>query len=120
MVHRNTTGSLNIVAPSPTLSISGFSTDLSLPRGVRDILPERTARRNALIGKVLSVFESYEYSEVTTPFLEYLDVITQGAGKDLKKRIVKFTDRATGRSLSLRTDFTPQISRVVETNHRLK
>ncbi|MDO8446278.1 MAG: ATP phosphoribosyltransferase regulatory subunit [Deltaproteobacteria bacterium] len=87
---------------------------------MRDVLPERTAKRNALIRNIVSVFEGCDYREVTTPFLEYLDVITQGAGKDLKKRVVKFTDRATGRSLSLRPDFTPQIARIVATHYREK
>lgn len=95
-------------------------TEITLPKGVRDTLPERTAKRNSLIRNVISVFERYGYMEVTTPLLEYLDVITQGAGKDLKKRIVKFTDRATGRSLSLRPDFTPQIARIVATHYREK
>lgn len=95
-----------------------IQTEITLPRGVRDTLPEKTARRNALVKKVFSVFEDYGYGEVTTPFLEYLDVITQGTGKDLKKRIVKFTDRATGRSVALRPDFTPQIARVVATHYR--
>lgn len=95
-----------------------IQTEITLPRGVRDTLPEKTARRNALVRKVFSVFDDYGYGEVTTPFLEYLDVITQGAGKDLKKRIVKFTDRATGRSVALRPDFTPQIARVVATHYR--
>lgn len=97
-----------------------LQTEITLPRGVRDTLPERTAKRNALVRKVLSVFEDYGYSEVTTPFLEYVDVITQGAEKDLKKRIVKFTDRATGRSIALRPDFTPQIARIVATHYRDK
>lgn len=95
-------------------------TEITLPKGVRDVLPERTAKRNALIRNIVSVFEGCDYREVTTPFLEYLDVITQGAGKDLKKRVVKFTDRATGRSLSLRPDFTPQIARIVATHYREK
>lgn len=95
-------------------------TEITLPKGVRDVLPERTAKRNALIRNIVSVFEGCDYREVTTPFLEYLDVITQGAGKDLKKRVVKFTDRATGRSLSLRPDFTPQIARIVATHYKEK
>lgn len=93
-------------------------TEIILPKGVRDILPEKTARRNAVIKKVLSVFGKCGYHEVTTPFIEYLDVITQGGGKDLKKRIVRFTDRATGRSIALRPDFTPQIARIVATHYR--
>lgn len=93
-------------------------TEITLPRGVRDTLPEKTARRNAIAKKILSLFEKHGYREVTTPFLEYLDVITQGAGKDLKKRIVRFTDRATGRSIALRPDFTPQIARIAATHYR--
>jgi ATP phosphoribosyltransferase regulatory subunit len=95
-------------------------TDLTLPRGVRDTLPEKTTKRNLLIGKVLSLFEDYGYLEVTTPLIEYLDVITQGAGRDLKKRIVRFPDRATGKSVVLRPDFTPQIARMVATHYRDK
>lgn len=94
--------------------------EITLPKGVRDTLPERTAKRNFLVRNLLSVFEKRGYAEVTTPLLEYLDVITQGAGKDLKKKIVKFTDRATARSISLRPDFTPQIARIVATHYRDK
>lgn len=95
-------------------------TEITLPKGVRDTLPERTAKRNKIISKVFSVFAKHGCMEVATPFLEYLDVITQGAGKDLKKRIVRFTDRATGRSIALRPDFTPQIARIVATHYREK
>lgn len=92
--------------------------EITLPRGVRDTLPEKTARRNALAQKILSVFEKNGYQEVTTPFLEFLDVLAQGAGKNLKKKIVKFSDRATGRSIAIRPDFTPQIARIVATHYR--
>lgn len=93
-------------------------TEITLPKGVRDTLPERTAKRNSILRNILSIFEKRGYMEVTTPILEYLDVITQGAGKELKKKIVKFTDRATDRLVAIRPDFTPQIARIIATHYK--
>ena len=91
---------------------------ISLPQGVRDILPDE-ARSIALIeSKILSVFERYGFKRVITPLLEYVDVLSLGMGEGLKERVLKFIDPSTGKVIAIRPDITPQIARVAATRMR--
>lgn len=91
---------------------------ISLPQGVRDILPEETARITAVETAILAVFERFGFSRVITPLLEYVDTLSLGMGGGLKDRVLKFIDPSTGRVVAIRPDITPQIARVVATRMR--
>ncbi|MBE9531961.1 MAG: ATP phosphoribosyltransferase regulatory subunit [Proteobacteria bacterium] len=88
---------------------------ISLPQGVRDILPAESARINSIEEAVLNVFSNYGFERVITPMLEYLDVLSLGLDKNLKDKVVKFIEPATGRVICMRPDITPQIARVAAT-----
>lgn len=91
---------------------------ITLPQGVRDILPDE-ARKIALVeDSALGVFSSHGFERVITPLLEYVDVLTLGMGSNLKDRVLKFIEPSTGRIMAIRPDITPQIARVAAT--RLK
>lgn len=89
---------------------------ISLPQGVRDILPDEAARIGEVESSILSVFKSHGFQRVITPLLEYVDVLSLGT--NLKDRVLKFIDPATGGVVAIRPDITPQIARVVATRMR--
>ncbi|MBI5561921.1 MAG: ATP phosphoribosyltransferase regulatory subunit [Deltaproteobacteria bacterium] len=91
---------------------------ISLPQGVRDILPEEAKKISAVEDAVLSVFGRYGFSKVITPLLEYVDALSLGMGASLKDRVLKFIDPSTGRVVAIRPDITPQIARVAATRMR--
>ena len=86
------------------------SPTISLPQGVRDILPEEAERIGAVESGILSVFSKYGFRKIITPLLEYVDVLSLGVGGDLRDRVIKFIDPSTGRVIAIRP---PQIARVV-------
>ena len=88
---------------------------ISLPQGVRDILPEESARISSIEETILGVFSTYGFERVITPMLEYLDVLSLGLDKNLKDKVVKFIEPATGKVVCMRPDITPQIARVAAT-----
>jgi ATP phosphoribosyltransferase regulatory subunit len=85
---------------------------ISLPQGVRDILPEETQKISLAESSILKVFEKRLFSKVITPLLEYVDVLSLGMGAEMKDRVLKFIDPSTGRVVAIRPDITPQIARV--------
>ena len=89
--------------------------DISLPRGVSDLLPETAAKIGYIEGKIRRVFELWGFRRVITPKLEYEDVLAIGMGDELKGKTYRFEDRQTGRLLALPPDITPQIARIVAT-----
>lgn len=91
---------------------------ISLPQGVRDILPDEAERIGAVESGILSVFSRYGFRKVITPLLEYADVLSIGAGADLLESVIKFIDPPTGRVIAIRPDITPQIARVAATRMR--
>ena len=95
-----------------------MQTIISLPQGVRDILPEETRKISAVEASVLQVFERYGFTRIITPLLEYVDTLSLGMGESLKDRVLKFIDPSTGAVVAIRPDITPQIARVVATRMR--
>jgi len=88
------------------------SLPIVLPKGVKDFLPESASRLKALEDKILRSFELWGYRKVITPAFEYLDTLA-AVEPDLLERMFKFEDRASGRMLALRPDFTAQVARLV-------
>lgn len=89
--------------------------DISLPRGVSDLLPDTAAKIGYIESRLLRVFELWGFRRVITPNLEYEDVLTIGMGEELKGKAYRFDDRQTGRLLAFPPDITPQIARIVAT-----
>lgn len=89
--------------------------DISLPRGVSDLLPDTAAKIGYIETRLLRVFELWGFRRIITPNLEYEDVLTIGMGEELKGKAYRFDDRQTGRLLAFPPDITPQIARIVAT-----
>lgn len=92
--------------------------NISLPPGVKDSLPDEASTIENIEKTILSAMEQCGFQRVITPFLEYLDVLSIGLGADLRDKVFKFIDPATGKIVAIRPDITPQIARVVATRMR--
>lgn len=89
--------------------------DIALPRGVSDFLPEAAAKIGSIEDRLLRVFELWGFRRIITPRLEYEDVLATGMGEELKGKTYRFDDRQSGRLLALPPDITPQVARIAAT-----
>ncbi|WP_345792837.1 ATP phosphoribosyltransferase regulatory subunit [Thauera sp. JM12B12] len=83
-----------------------------LPDHIQDALPSDAHQIEALRRRLLDAFRVRGYQLVIPPLLEYLDSLTTGAGEDLKLRTYKLVDQLSGRSMGVRADMTPQVTRI--------
>lgn len=83
-----------------------------LPDHIQDALPSEAARLEGLRRRLLDAFRVRGYQLVMPPLLEYLDSLTTGAGQDLRLRTYKLVDQLSGRTMGVRADMTPQVTRI--------
>ena len=89
-----------------------------LPEGIDELLPARARSLETLRREVLDRFSLWGYELVMTPFIEFLDALLTGTGRDLESQTFTLTDQLSGRLLGLRADITPQAARIDA--HRLR
>lgn len=82
-----------------------------LPPGFQDLLLEEAARRREAEARLRDLFFRWAYTELIPPTLEYAETLTTGTAAALRQATYQFLDRE-GRTLALRTDFTPQVARI--------
>jgi ATP phosphoribosyltransferase regulatory subunit len=83
-----------------------------LPEAIEDLLPAEAAQVEALRRRLLDEFARHGYQLVAPPLLEFADALLSGSGADLNLRTFKLVDQLSGRTLALRADITPQVSRI--------
>lgn len=83
-----------------------------LPEHLADVLPAEARRIEELRRVLLDQFRSFGFETVSAPMVEYLDSLLAGAGEDLRLRTFKLVDQLSGRTLGLRADITPQVTRI--------
>lgn len=83
-----------------------------LPEYVEDILPPYSGQAETLRRRLLDLFDSYGYDQVSPPLVEYLDSLLTGAARDLDLKTFKVVDGLSGRLLGVRADMTPQVARI--------
>ena len=83
-----------------------------LPENIADMLPSEARKLEELRRTLLDRFRLYGYELVMPPLLEYLDSLLANAGEDLNLRTFKLVDQLSGRTMGLRADITPQVSRI--------
>jgi ATP phosphoribosyltransferase regulatory subunit len=86
-----------------------------IPPGTRDILPEEMSELRSLHGALLEVFEARDYGEVSTPAIEYDEVLARGDGRTADSAYRFFDER--GDLLALRSDMTVPIARLVASRY---
>ena len=101
---------------SPTrLGTSGPGLPMTPPGGMRDLLPPASMTRTLLWQRLMETFDLYGYQRVTTPPVEYAEVIERGLGTVDRRDLVRFVEPDSGEVALLRPDITPQIARIVAT-----
>jgi ATP phosphoribosyltransferase regulatory subunit len=86
-----------------------------IPPGTRDILPDEMRELRRLHLAMIEVFESHGYGEVSTPAIEYDEVLARGDGRTAESAYRFFDER--GNLLALRSDMTVPIARLVGTRY---
>ncbi len=82
-------------------------------RGMRDLLPEQVSARQRMIDVIRRVYELYGFVPLSTPAVEYLDVLTgSAAGGEAQAGVFKVQGPEDDR-LGLRFDLTVPLARVV-------
>jgi ATP phosphoribosyltransferase regulatory subunit len=86
--------------------------DLSLPTGLRDLLPDHSAHLAELSSRLQEVFSRFGYRRVFLPTLERLDVVERGLSAAALADVLKFVEPGSGEVVAIRPDITPQIARL--------
>ncbi|MDP5240996.1 ATP phosphoribosyltransferase regulatory subunit [Uliginosibacterium sp. 31-16] len=84
----------------------------ALPEYFEDVLPLEAQRVENLRRRLLDEFRLHGYQLVIPPAVEYLDSLVSGTGQDMADTMFKFVDQISGRTLGLRADTTPQVTRI--------
>lgn len=90
-----------------------------LPRGMRDMLPQKMLQRRYVIGVVERVFERFGFEPLQTPVLELQQTLMGKYGPDAEKLIYEARHREGKEDLALRYDLSVPLSRVVAMNSEL-
>lgn len=93
------------------------NTDL-LPVGLEDKLPGCAARTTAAMRACLDVLDSHGYDRVRPPLLEFEESLASRMQGVRTRKMFRFVDPASLRTLALRSDITPQIGRIAATSMR--
>ncbi|MDO9025486.1 ATP phosphoribosyltransferase regulatory subunit [Zwartia sp.] len=83
-----------------------------LPESLADMLPAEARRIEDLRRDLLDLFRTYGFELVAPPLVEYIDSLLSGTGSDLNLRTSKLVDQLSGRTLGVRADMTPQVTRI--------
>ena len=82
-----------------------------IPPGTRDILPDEMRELRALSLALIEAFERFGYGEVSTPTIEYEEVLARGDERGAPVAYRFFDER--GELLAMRSDMTIPIARLV-------
>jgi histidyl-tRNA synthetase len=83
-----------------------------LSRGLRDLLPDQMLARQQMIDTIRGVYELYGFVPLTTPAIEFLDVLSGSAGQEAQQSIFRVTN-PENEALGLRFDLTVPLARVI-------
>ena len=83
-----------------------------LLKGFRDYTPETMIPKKEIIRRLEKIFESFGFSPIDTPALEYSEILLGKAGGETEKQVYRFNDHG-GRDVSLRFDLTVPLARFV-------
>ncbi|MDY0271546.1 MAG: ATP phosphoribosyltransferase regulatory subunit [Advenella sp.] len=83
-----------------------------LPEHLSDILPAEARRIEELRRKLLDLYRTFGFEMVAPPLIEYTDSLLAAKDLDLQLRTCKLVDQLSGRTMGLRADMTPQVTRI--------
>ena len=106
---------VQVLSRAPILSGRIISMALSTQsyKGTRDFYPEDKRLQKYMFAKMRAVCESFGYEEYDAPVLEPTELfLAKGNEEIIQEQTYTFTDRGE-RSVTLRTEMTPSVSRMV-------
>jgi histidyl-tRNA synthetase len=83
-----------------------------LSRGLRDLLPDQMLARQRMVDTIRGVYENYGFVPLSTPAIEFLDVLSGSAGQEAQSSIFRVSNPEK-EELGLRFDLTVPLARVV-------
>ncbi len=83
-----------------------------LPEHFADVLPTEARQIERLRRGLLDTAERHGFELVIPPLVEHLESLLTGTGHALDLQTFKLVDQASGRTLGLRADSTPQVARI--------
>ncbi len=83
-----------------------------LPEFVSDILPAEARGLEELRRKLLDLYQQSGFELVAPPLVEFTESLFAGQRADLPKKTAKVVDQLSGRTMGIRPDITPQLSRI--------
>ena len=86
-----------------------------LPSGLRDTLPPEAEHEADVTASLLATFRQNGYRQVSPPLVEFDASLLTGPGAAMTDKTFRLVDPASQRTLAVRADMTPQISRIAAT-----
>src|SRR6478735_8543450 len=86
-----------------------------LPEGLEDRLPQSTAAAARIERAVLAVLDAHGYDRVRPPLIEFMQSIARRMDGVKTRKLFRFVDPKSLRTLVLRSDMTPQVGRIAAT-----
>ena len=83
-----------------------------LPEFISDILPAEARRLEELRRKLLDLYQCSGFELVAPPLVEFTESLFVGQRADLPKKTAKVIDQLSGRTMGIRPDITPQVTRI--------
>lgn len=87
-----------------------------LPAGLADALPAEAAAQTRIMRSALDVLHAHGYDRVRPPLIEFEHSLAGRMEGVSVRRMFRFVDPASLRTLALRSDMTPQIGRIAVTS----
>ena len=86
-----------------------------LPIGLEDALPQRASTITRVMRDILQAMDSHGYDRVRPPLIEFEQSLAGRMEGVATRRMVRFTDPESLRTLALRADMTVQVGRIAAT-----
>jgi ATP phosphoribosyltransferase regulatory subunit len=86
-----------------------------LPQGLEDRLPPAAAAAARITRAMMDVMDSHGYAPVQPPIIEFERSLASRMAGIQPRRMFRFVDPASLRTLALRSDLTPQVGRIAAT-----
>ncbi|HJQ41041.1 MAG TPA: histidine--tRNA ligase [Thermoanaerobaculia bacterium] len=95
-----------------TITTTTTTVEPRLSRGLRDLLPNEMLARQQMVDTIRRVYELYGFVPLSTPAIEYLDVLSGSAGQEAQQSIFRVSNPER-EELGLRFDLTVPLARVI-------
>lgn len=89
-----------------------------LPEGLEDLLPSDAAAASRIMRAVLDTMDGWGYERVRPPLIEFEKSLAGRMAGVQPRRMFRFVDPASLRTLALRSDITVQVGRIAATGLR--